>query len=207
MFCVESNRIVQMDKVIDVLANKIASFFVNTNCIPKEKKELYRYSVIVVLQSTITIVTMLLIGALFERFFENICFMIVLKLLRNFSGGLHSSRFSVCYSISIASDIAVLFFLLILEPFNNYLWVLFLEVVSVLIIAMFAPVVNKNKPISAKEYRIYRLLILALSVLLVVISLALLFWSHTLFYVIGITMTLNSVLIVAEEIKSALFGE
>ena len=193
-----------MDKVIDFLANKIVSCFVKKNCIPKEKEELYRYSVVVVLQSAITIITMLLIGLLFDKFLENLCFMIVLKLLRNFSGGLHSSKFSVCYSISAISNMLVMLFLYIMELYGNYLLVMFFEIVSVIVVVMFAPVVNDNKPISYKEYCVYRILVITISVLLVIVSVLFIMWRPTVTYVICITMTLNCILILVEEIKNTL---
>ena len=193
-----------MDKIINAVASKIVNHFIRNNYIPQEKEELYRYGVVVVFQSTVTIITMLLIGLIFGKFFENICFMVVLKLLRNFSGGLHSSKFSTCFLISITANIVVLLLLYVMELSENYLLVLFLEIMSMLVVLMFAPVINENKLIAAKEFRVYKILVVLLSFLFIIASVVLAAKRSNLAFVIGITMTLNSILVVTEEIKNAI---
>lgn len=196
-----------MDKVIQVVASKIANYFACNNYILKEKEELYRYSIVVFLQSVITIITMLLVGTLFGYFFENICFMVVLKLLRNYSGGFHSSKFSICYLISISSNIIVLLCLYLMESSENYTVMMLFEIISVLTVVIFAPIVNENKPISLKEFRVYKLITIFLSIVLFIVSIILLNIDYRFAFVISITMTLNSVLVIAEKIIHTLIRD
>lgn len=193
-----------MDKIINAVASKIVNHFACNNYISKENEEVYQYSLVVVLQSVLTIITMLIIGALFGRFLENICFLIILKLLRNFSGGLHSSKFSVCYLISISTNIVVLVCLHFMEISENYLVMVFLEIISVLVIIMFAPVQNENKITTPKECKLYKLVAIILSVMFFLVSIILLIIASNFACVIGLTMVLNAVFVLAEEIITGL---
>ncbi len=193
-----------MDKIINTVASKIVAYFACNNYIPRDNEEIYRYGVVVFLQSTITIISMLIIGLLFGCFFENICFLIVLKLLRNFSGGLHSSKFAICYLISILSNIVILILLWLFELYGNDLIMIFFEIISVFVIAIFAPIANKNKPVTSKEARIYKIIAAILSVLFIIASVVLMSLNSNYATIIGLTMILNSMFVIAEKILNAI---
>lgn len=191
-----------MDKVIESVASKIASHFVVNKHISEDKESLYRYGALIAIQSAINICSTLLIGLLSGMFLENICFFLIFKILRKFSGGLHSSKFSVCFLISIGSNIIVLLTLRLLEVYPNYILLLIFEASSFLIVLIFAPVVNKNKSISQKESKVYKSIVCGICIVLIITTIILIINNSFFAFIIGISMLLNSVLIVADKVKS-----
>ena len=162
-----------MDKVIDSLASRIANFFVVNKHIPKEQEELYKYSALIAIQSFINIISTLLIGLIFRMFISNLIFFLLFKVLRKFSGGLHSSKFSACFLISVVSNVFVLLTMKIFESNQNYSLIIVIELASLFIVLIFAPVANENKPISLKQFKIFKLVGCLISFALVLISIAL----------------------------------
>lgn len=193
-----------MDKVIESIASKIANRFVVKNQIPEDKKELYEYGALIAIQSAINILFTLLLGFVSGMFFENLCFFIAFKILRKYSGGLHSSKFSVCFIISISSNILVLLTLKILEIYPNYILLFIFEAVSFLIVLIFAPVNNNNKPISKKEAKIYKVIVCGACIVLIITSVILVTNNSFYAFVLGMSMVLNSFLIIIEKIKGLL---
>lgn len=190
-----------MDKVINSLAKKIAANLVSHDKIQPGKLELYEYSALIAIQSAINMVTTLFIGFVFGAFVENICFFIAYKVLREYSGGLHSSKFSICFLISAVSNIAILIAIKMFEFYPNYYLAIILEVVSFLIVISFAPIANKNKPITEKERRIYKLVVCVVSLILVGISIILCLNKSSYVFALSLAMLLNSVLIIVEMIR------
>ena len=189
-----------MDTLIESLAGRFVSGLVKNQRIAKEKESVYRYSAIIFIESSINIISTLLIGLLFGRFFENICFFLVFKFLRKFSGGLHASKFTTCYAVSMISNVAVMF-LNVMDVFSTYLLALAVEFIALLVAVAFAPVANKNKSISIKEHRVFKAIVSITCVLLAIGSLVLTNYNVVFVFSICLAMALNSLLILIEKIK------
>ena len=82
--------------------------------------------------------------------------------------------------------------------------ILFIIVVTILVIIMFAPVQNENKRTTPKECKLYKLVAIILSVMFFLVSIILLIIASNFACVIGLTMVLNAVFVLAEEIKTGL---
>lgn len=190
-----------MDTLIESLAGRFVSGLVKNQRIAKEKESVYRYSAIIFIESSINIISTLLIGLLFGRFFENICFFLVFKFLRKFSGGLHASKFTTCYAVSMISNVAVMMFLNVMDVFSTYLLALAVEFIALLVAVAFAPVANKNKSISIKEHRVFKAIVSITCVLLAIGSLVLTNYNVVFVFSICLAMALNSLLILIEKIK------
>ena len=191
-----------MDKVVDLLSRKIVDWLGAHNRIEPEKEELYKYSALIAIQSSINILATLLLGFIFDAFFENICFFISFKILRKYSGGLHSSKFSTCFLISIVSNIAILIAIKMFEFYPNYYLAIILEVVSFLIVFIFAPITNKNKPITKTERRIYKIIVCVVSVVAIGGSVVLCEKESSFAFSISLAMLLNSALVIVGILKN-----
>ncbi len=190
-----------MDKVIEAIASKIVAFLVINNHLPKEKEDIYRYSTLITIQSAINIFSTLLLGVLFNKFFENICFFIVFKFLRKYSGGLHSTKFSTCFLISVVSNVVVLLLIRILDVYPNYVLAMIFEVVSFALVLAFAPVMNINKSFSQKEHKVFKLVATFASAILLIGSFFLMQNNCHLIFAMSLAMLLNGLLIVIEKVK------
>ena len=191
-----------MDTLIESVASRFVGSLVKNQRIAKDKESVYRYSAIIFIESSINIISTLLIGLLFGRFFENICFFLVFKFLRKFSGGLHASKFTTCYAVSMISNVAVMMFLNVMDVFSTYLLALVVEFIALLVAVAFAPVANKNKSISIKEHRVFKAIVSITCVLLAIGSLVLTNYNVVFVFSICLAMALNSLLILIEKIKN-----
>lgn len=194
-----------MDKLINSFAEKLAESLINYNKIRSEKLELYKYSALITIQSALNYITSLLLGLIFDEFFENICFFLVFKILRKYTGGLHSSKFSICFIISVISNISILVAVKLFENYPNYYLVIILEVISFLLVFFFAPVVNVNKPLTKREQEIYKIIVRLFSFILIGISIAICYINSTLSFSISLAMLLNSTLAIVGILKNKLW--
>ena len=64
----------------------------------------------------------IIIGLLLNMFFENLCFFFVFRILRKFSGGYHSNKYSTCLLSSLIINIAILILLKTIY-YNPNLWI------------------------------------------------------------------------------------
>lgn len=192
-----------MDKVIESFSAKIIRCFLNQDIIDETQKEVYQYGIIVTSQAVIIMISLLIIGLIFGLFFENLCFMIVFKILRKFSGGLHSDKFSVCFSLSIVLNVLFLFTykLFILVP--NFIIIIPIELVSSLILVLFSPKKNKNKNISKKESRIYKLIVTIICVFVFLFSVVLISNNNFLVYSMCIAALLDAFFVVLGYLKTS----
>lgn len=190
-----------MDKIINILTNKIIDYLVLNNYIRDDKRSVYSYSAMIAIQSVINIIATLIIGFLFGAFFENLCFFIVFKILRKYSGGLHSSKFSSCLLISIITNIIFMIVIKYLEVNPHYILMMVLEIASFIVVLLFAPVKNVNKQISEKEHKLYKLIVSVIIVVLILFSIVLIVNNCLFISSVGMSIVLNSLLIIAEKVK------
>lgn len=190
-----------MDTVIERIANKLIDVLVSESHIQTSKKDVYVYGAIVAIQSSINFIFTLIIGIVFKMSFEMICFYLCFKILRKFSGGFHSSKYVACLSISIIINIVVVVLLKHMIVYVNPIVFFALEIVSLLVIILFSPIQNISKNISVTEKRIYKIISSTISIILCPISMFLIINNNIFGYVMGLSLLLNSALILFELIK------
>lgn len=185
-----------MDKIINRVSDKIIDYLTINRYIDSDKRDVYLYSSEVFIQSAINIIVTLLIGWIFNLFFENLCFFIAFKILRKFSGGLHSSKYSSCLMISLLLNISIMFLFVYSKNWVSY-WLLLFEILTIITVCVFVPITNDNKKLSQKEKKIYKIIAITESVVLFIVSLILI-RKHSVFALsICYAMVLNSILIIA----------
>lgn len=185
-----------MDKIINRVSNKIIDYLSVNRYIDNEKRDVYLYSSEVFIQSMINIIATLLIGWVFNLFFENLCFFIAFKILRKYSGGLHSSKYSSCLTISLLLNILIMLLFIYSKSWISY-WLLLFETLTIIIVCLCVPITNDNKKLSLKEKKIYKIIAILESFVLLFVSLFLI-RIHSVFALsICYAMVLNSILIIA----------
>lgn len=189
-----------MDKVTNLLANKIIDYFISNGFVSEDKKSVFIYGTMITIQSAMIIMSTLIIGLVVDMFFENICFFVIFKILRKYSGGLHSEKYSVCFFVSILLNFLIMAILKYFQMNPNYQLIIFLELLSVLFVLLFAPVQNLNKQITKKEYIVYKLITSFFSLALMIYSIILAINSCVIVFSIGMAMFLNCILIILGKI-------
>lgn len=190
-----------MDKVTELLSEKIVNWLSFHQKIHYNKIELYKYSALITIQSAINILTTLLLGFVFDAFLENVCFFITFKFLRKYCGGMHSAKFSTCYLISVIANILILFAIKMFEHYPNHYLAMIIESVALIIAIIFAPITNKNKPLTKKQCRFYKLIVCIASLVCIATSLILSLNNCTFIFPISLAALLNSILIIIEILK------
>ena len=189
-----------MDKVIDSFSERIINYFVSRGLIKDDKKRLYQYSMTNIIQSSICIIGTLLIGLCMEMFFENLIFFLVFKILRKYSGGLHAGKYIYCLLFSLSANVVFMLIIKYLQSFDSVVIVLAFELLSLLSAALFAPLENKNKRINGKEAMIYKIMVIAISFSLIVVSYILECYSNPFSVPIGMAMLFNGILLVVGKL-------
>lgn len=83
--------------MIEGLILKLVNAFIENNLISEDEKESYVYSLICLIESSLTIGSIMLIGFIIGKLLPTICFCICFFLLRHRTGGFHFQTFICCY--------------------------------------------------------------------------------------------------------------
>ena len=94
--------------MIEKLALNLARQMETKKMIDKADREHYEYALITLTEHTITVGTMLLIGAFFHQLIPTICFLVFFLSLRKRTGGYHADKFWQCYLVTVIIYVAVI---------------------------------------------------------------------------------------------------
>lgn len=83
--------------MIEKMALRIINQMESEKIISKSSCEYYEYALIGMVEHTIAVGTMLLLGLIFRQFISTICFIVFFLSLRKRTGGFHAEKFWQCY--------------------------------------------------------------------------------------------------------------
>lgn len=189
---------------MEALTSKFVNRLINNNIIKKEDAEIYSYGFKEMIFIILNLITTLFIGALFNKVFEIILFMIMYIAIRVYSGGYHARTKLKCYMFSILMLTSVCYILKINLLQSNFL-VVILAIISSILILFLAPVEDENKPLDEIEIKIYtkrtiRNLIIVFSVL----SITLIFNKINLSACICISILCNGLVLLVGKINNSI---
>lgn len=141
-----------IENISKVIAEKVSSELNYDN----ERKEIIQYGTYALIQTLISIISVLILGLLFNIALEALIFLFTASILRKYSGGAHSESSNVCTLLGIIISICIGF--LIKSSFFakiNFEGVVFIGIVifvfAYFIVFKYAPVDTKNKPIKTEK--------------------------------------------------------
>ena len=121
-----------------------------------ERKEIIQYGTYALIQTLISIISVFILGLVFNIALEALIFLFTASILRKYSGGAHSESSNVCTLLGIIISICIGF--LIKSSFftkMNFEIIVFIGIVifvfGYFIVFKFAPVDTKNKPIKTEK--------------------------------------------------------
>ena len=121
-----------------------------------ERKEIIQYGTYALIQTLISIISVLILGLVFNIALEALIFLFTASILRKYSGGAHSESSNVCTLLGIIISICIGF--LVKSSFftkMNFEIIVFIGIVIFVfvyfIVFKFAPVDTKNKPIKTEK--------------------------------------------------------
>lgn len=135
------------------MIEKFCMYLIDHDIIPLGDKDTYAYGLKQMFYMGINIIITILLGVVFDLLLETIVFMGAYIPIRSFAGGHHMDTQLRCFFSSIVIIIFALFAIMGLN--NNPTLCLLIFLVSGIIIFIYAPVENQNKPFEGREEAIY----------------------------------------------------
>ncbi len=131
--------------------------FIQNGIIKKEEKEVYEYSFEVFISTFLIIVVIFMIALITNRIRISLMFVLGFIFARKTSGGYHAKNHTNCFITTISNYLVFLFIVSTISIKHVYLINIILIIISAFLIYFLAPVEDRNKPLSLKERKRYRL--------------------------------------------------
>lgn len=154
------------------LSEKLTDKLIKMRLINDEQKDLYDYGFRQGFLLLFNMITLIIIGFIFNMFWQSLIFMIAYSFLRAYAGGYHANTQLRCYLFSTGMIVVVLWIIKLI-PWNSFICFI-ITAISSMIILLIAPVEDSNKPLDQKEKGIFKKW--TNIILCILIGLALLFW-------------------------------
>lgn len=131
----------------------MSGYLVRKNVVDNERSEVYTYGFMLIFSTAFSVITVLVIAALFGNLFFGALFLAVMMFLRFFCGGYHCSTYLNCW-LCTNFIAACVFFIIKLLPLSNLtvnLLVLCFGVAAAIYIFINSPIENSNNPLNDKK--------------------------------------------------------
>nr|WP_317360190.1 accessory gene regulator B family protein [uncultured Tyzzerella sp.] len=188
---------------MESLVNRIISTLISNEIIKKEDKEIYSYGLKQMATTILNLITILVLGIIFNMVLESILFTLMYIPVRIYAGGYHCRTPLRCYLYSILQLILVLLALKI-QLLTNPMIITIMSIISSIVILSLAPVEDENKPLDEIEIKVYekrtiRNLIIVLSILCI----TLIFNKINLSSCICISLLCNGIMLMLGKINNS----
>lgn len=183
------------------IAEEVTVVMAANDIIKTEEMEAYTYGLELLIPKVILYVVILVVSLITDTFLMSVAFVILLMCLRRYSGGFHCKTAEICVIVS---------FLMYLLAIFGYEFVSFIPnmvygvstVLSSVIVLIFSPVEDKNRPLDETEKKLYRQkAMIALSFILVLEFASLILKFRALSYLSASSLTANAVLILLSQTR------
>ncbi|WP_300262865.1 accessory gene regulator B family protein [Clostridium sp.] len=141
-----------IENISKVIAEKVSNELNYDN----ERKEIIQYGTYALIQTLTSIISVLILGLVFNIALEALIFLFTASILRKYSGGAHSESSNVCTLLGVIISIFIGF--LIKSSFfvkMNFEIIIFVGIVififAYFIVFKYAPVDTPNKPIKTEK--------------------------------------------------------
>ncbi len=189
--------------LLEITAKKIAEYLVKCGEISNNDYEVeyYRYGIEVALSSLLNLAIIIIIGIISMHIIESLIFLIVFIFVRQVTGGYHADTYFKCNLYLCLSFILLLISYDFFSNNNNVYLVTAINIVSLLIISIFSPVENKNKPIAKANRKGLKIKSIVFSIIISIISIILHCKSIKYGSILPLILLLISMLIIVAKLK------
>lgn len=152
------------------LSNYIVCVLLKNKIIEADKIEVYQYGYEIMLSTVLTFMIVLVSGIVINCLPAALLYFLIFAVMRQICGGYHAQHYWSCNTLFAVVTVSVLllfkFFPMEEIAAIHYTFLLF----SVLVIFVYAPVENENKPISEKQKVLFRKISRGAVVLIALVS-------------------------------------
>lgn len=182
---------------MEKLASAITDYYIRKNIIDAAKRNIYIYGFKLIISDIVNFIVIILLGLLVNCELESVVFLITLCGLRVFTGGFHAKTFFVCrLSMMITFILVMATSNLLIESGVNYIYIGLLNIISIIIVALLAPVQNPNKKLEVKQMKTNHKRSVIASLFLSVLSVILVYCKINIGVIISITTAAVAILMV-----------
>lgn len=142
--------------MIHKIAQKTADIFCIQNVADKEKKEIYVYGIELLISSLIGIVLVLGLSIGLGKVWSGVVFLAVFILVRQYTGGYHADTYVRCNAAFVLTYLLTVGIWIFCRVHDLKVAVWFILLGAYIIMAVLAPVENKNKPLDDEEVKKYK---------------------------------------------------
>lgn len=137
-----------------------------------DKQEQMAYGLELILASIISVSVVIILSLIFNVFIECILFLCVFMPLRTYTGGVHTNTHLSCFIVLI---IDIMCGLICMRLFKEWLQSIssIMLIVSICVILLFAPVVDKNHPMSKRQIKNSRKKSIAVLIFVIIVCVCL----------------------------------
>ena len=179
------------------LTKRFIQLLIVKNIIKDKDKNIYVYGFNQLLFTGLNLITVIILGVIFNKLMDSIIFMCTYIPIRVYAGGYHAKTHLKCYIFSIIM-LSIILFILKINLISLHISLILVLISSILILFL-SPVEDKNKPLDKLEKKVYkkrtiRNFIIALIVLLIflllnkssiIISMSLAFTCNGIMLILG----------------------
>lgn len=153
--------------MIESLAKKITTKFIDNNIIKSEEREIYNYCFETTIFSGIGYLVLLVLSILLKESLSSLIFLLSFLTFRKTCGGYHANNYLMCSFMSLFS---YLFLILVVKKINILFNVsYFLLIIGLLIILALSPIQDNNKPFTDKQYKRFKIISKVLAAVIILI--------------------------------------
>jgi len=171
------------------LSRKVIARLCASGAIKEDDRELYEYALNILLTGILHFLISLLIGLSLGMIMESLALFATFFAVRKFAGGFHAAKPWQCYLFSVATNVALLLLIRFLLKQIDVLYYVCL-VFPLPFILLLSPAESPNKPLNAKEKKVYRLIASILCCVLAGLSVIVFQWASR---PIGVAMCMGLV--------------
>jgi accessory gene regulator B len=142
--------------MIHTIAQKTADIFGRQNVADEEKKEIYIYGIELLVSSLIGAVLILGISIGIGKIWSGVVFLSVFILVRQYTGGYHADTYVRCNAAFVLTYLLTVGIWIFCRVHDLKVAVWFILLGAYIIMAVLAPVENKNKPLDDEEVKKYK---------------------------------------------------
>lgn len=153
--------------MIDTLAKKITTKFIDHKIIKSDEREIYNYCFETTIVILLSYSLLFILSMIFNEFMSTLIFILSFSSFRKVCGGYHADNYLKCGITSLAS---YLFLIFIIKKLNIIFEVSTLTLVlGALTIMFLSPIQDDNKPFTDKQYKRFKIISKGLAAILIIV--------------------------------------
>jgi len=138
------------------MSDKISSFFVANSIIKNEDKEVYEYSLEILLSTIFNFIAVIFIAVFTKSILITLFYLLGFIPLRLIAGGFHATSHLKCFLVLMGSYTGYLLIVKFLPQSLVFYSTIAATSITFILIFILAPVEDKNKPVSDDDKKSFR---------------------------------------------------